>query len=210
MHLQVLEELEGEGHCVHECDISDPEQVLHMVNQVSERYGRLDVLVNNAAIYDETPVLRTSYSDWCAAWQRTMATNALGPANLCWCAANLMARGGGGAIVSVSSRGAVRGEPDAPGYGASKAALNSMSQSLAKALGHANIAVSVVAPGFVETEMAARVLQGPRGDLIRQESPFQRVATPDEVAHTVVFLANPESKWLSGAVVDCNGASYVH
>ena len=116
----------------------------------------------------------------------------------------------GGAIISISSRGAKRGEPDAVAYGASKAALNSLVQSTAMALGAANIAVAAVSPGFVETEMAASVLSGPRGEGIRAQSPFGRVAQPSEVAHAVLFLASPQSRWMSGSVVDCNGASYLH
>ena len=94
--------------------------------------------------------------------------------------------------------------------GASKAALNSMTQSLALALGRANVRVAAVAPGFVETDMAAEVLAGPRGSDIRGQSPFGRVATPAEVARVVLFLADTSSTWLSGSVVDCNGASYLH
>ena len=208
---ETLAELAGEGHCVHQCDVSSPEQCLQMVNGIASRYGRMDVLVNNAATYMDVPLLSTSFEDWTRAWQETLTTNVVGPASLSWAAANVMARQGGGAIVSVSSRGAKRGEPFASPYGASKAALNSMSQSLAAALGgQANIAVSAVAPGFVETDMASAVLEGPVGGAIRAQSPFGRVATPQEIARVVVFLAEPESCWLRGAVVDCNGASYLH
>lgn len=139
-----------------------------------------------------------------------MAVNVLGPACLSFLAANLMDRTGGGAIVSISSRGAKRGEPLASAYGASKAALNSMCQSLAIALGGRGISVTAVAPGFVETEMAEAVLSSPRGVEIRGQSPFNRVGTPEEVARVVLFLASEKSKWLSGSVVDCNGASFVH
>ena len=138
---ETLAELPGDGHCVHQCDVRSPEQCLRMVEGISSRYGRLDVLVNNAASYAEVPPLSTSFADWTQAWQDTLAANVLGPACLCWAAANVMARSGhtghNGAIVSVSSRGAKRGEPLASPYGASKAAINSLSQSLAAALGGA-------------------------------------------------------------------------
>ena len=207
----LLASLPGEGHSLAGCDVSDPEACLKMIEQVSSRYGRLDVLVNNAAIYAEAPPLASTYEEWTSCWKRHFEVNVLGPACLSWAAANLMAQQpGGGAIVAVSSRGAKRGEPDAVAYGASKAALNSMVQSMAKALGGRNIAVSAVAPGFTSTEMAAEVLAGPRGDSIRADSPFGRVATTEEVARVVVFLAMDESRWLSGSVVDANGASYLH
>jgi NAD(P)-dependent dehydrogenase (short-subunit alcohol dehydrogenase family) len=207
---ETLSQLSGEGHSIAQCDVSDSEACLRMVDQVSSRYGRLDVLVNNAAIYSEASPLSTSFEDWKACWEKHMALNVMGPACLSWCAANLMSQTGGGAIVSVSSRGAKRGEPLAPAYGASKAALNSMCQSLASALGGSGISVTAVAPGFTETEMAASVLASPRGDEVRSQSPFNRVAQPEEVARVVMFLASEKSKWLSGSVVDCNGASYFH
>jgi NAD(P)-dependent dehydrogenase (short-subunit alcohol dehydrogenase family) len=116
---------------------------------------------------------------------------------------------GGGRIVNVSSRGAFRGEPDSPAYGASKAGLNAMSQSLAKYLAPHNIYVMVVAPGWVDTDMATDSLKGPGGQEIRAQSPLGRVATADEVAYTVLFLASEGAEFLTGAVVDVNGASYL-
>ena len=120
-----------------------------------------------------------------------------------------MIKQGGGRIVNVSSRGAFRGEPEAPAYGASKAGLNQMSQSLAKALAPHNIFVGVVAPGFVETEMAKTKLEGESGVQIRSQSPLNRVAMPDEVARAVLFLAAPGTEFMTGAIVDVNGASYL-
>jgi NAD(P)-dependent dehydrogenase (short-subunit alcohol dehydrogenase family) len=120
-----------------------------------------------------------------------------------------MLRGGGGHIVNVSSRGAFRGEPSQPAYGASKAALVAFGQSLARALGGYGISVTAVAPGFTETDMAAEELAGPAGAERRAESPFCRVATPEEVAAAVVYLASPGAVFASGAVLDLNGASYL-
>jgi NAD(P)-dependent dehydrogenase (short-subunit alcohol dehydrogenase family) len=115
----------------------------------------------------------------------------------------------GGKIVNISSRGAFRGEPDAPAYGASKAALNAFSQSLAVALAPHGIFVGVVAPGFVETDMAAELLAGAGGDAIRRQSPMGRVARPDEIARAVQFLASEGIEFATGAIIDVNGASYL-
>ena len=87
--------------------------------------------------------------------------------------------------------------------------MNSMSQSLAKILGKYNISVTTVAPGFVETDMATATLESPQGEFIKNESPFSRVASPKEVAHTILFLAKEDSKFLSGGIVDINGASFL-
>lgn len=117
--------------------------------------------------------------------------------------------GRGGRIVNISSRGAFRGEPDSPAYGASKAGLNALGQSLAIALAPFGIAVATVAPGFVETEMVAEHLKPPQGDAIRAQSPFRRVAKPEEIAAAVLYLASPAAEWASGTIVDLNGASYL-
>jgi len=115
----------------------------------------------------------------------------------------------GGRIVNVTSRGAYRGEPRHPAYGASKAGLNSFGQSMARALAPLGIAVATVAPGYVETEMALDELNSPGGKQIRAQSPFNRVATPGEIAAAVVYLASAEAEWASGAILDLNGASYL-
>jgi NAD(P)-dependent dehydrogenase (short-subunit alcohol dehydrogenase family) len=137
-----------------------------------------------------------------------MQTNLIGAANAAFCAAQHMMRHGGGRIVNVSSRGAFRGEPDSPAYGASKAGVNAMSQSLAKALAPHNIIVTAVAPGWVETDMATDHL-AERGDEMRQQSPLGRIAQPREVAYTILFLASEGAEFLTGAIVDINGASYL-
>ena len=114
-----------------------------------------------------------------------------------------------GRVVNVGSRGAYRGEPDIPAYGASKAALHAFGQSMAQRLAPHGIAVTSVAPGFIETEMAGPALEGEAGERARAQSPFHRVARPDEVAAAVVALADPWSLWASGAVLDFNGASHL-
>jgi len=196
-------------HRTAQADVADPEQARSLVERVVGELGRIDVLVNNAGVYEEHPVLATGYEDWQRIWRRTLETNLLGPANLIHAAAPHMVAAGGGRIVNVSSRGAFRGEPDHPAYGASKAGLNSLGQSMAKALGPHGIYVTTVAPGFVDTDMAAPFLRGPGGDAIRAQSPLDRAATPQEVAKVIVFLATPGAESTTGAVVDVNGASYL-
>jgi 3-oxoacyl-[acyl-carrier protein] reductase len=206
---QTLAGLAGEGHMLVQAEIGDAAAVEAMVQAVASNYGRLDVLVNNAGVYADHPPGQSSYGDWQAAWSWIIQTNLIGAANASFCAARVMRAQGGGRIVNVSSRGAFRGEPTAPAYGASKAGMNAMAQSLAKALAPDNITVATVAPGFVETDMAADFLEGPDGDAIRGQSPFGRVARPDEVAVAVLFLASPEAAFSSGTIIDVNGASYL-
>jgi NAD(P)-dependent dehydrogenase (short-subunit alcohol dehydrogenase family) len=202
--------LAGEGHVVVGADLADAEAVRRMVDEAAAGLGGIDVLVNNAGVFFDHPIAATTYDEWRRGWDETLGVNLVGAANVTWCAVQHMLRGGqGGRIVNVSSRGAFRGEPDAPAYGASKAGLIAFGQSLARALGGHGIAVASVAPGFTETDMAAEELAGPRGDARRNESPFGRVATADEVAAAVLFLASREAEFTSGTVLDVNGASYL-
>lgn len=201
--------LPGGPHLVVEADIGDADAVERMVGTVAAELGRLDVLVNNAGIHEPHPIAEVSYDVWQARWRRTLETNLLGAANAAWCAARHMMGQGGGRIVNVSSRGAFRGEPEAPAYGASKAGMNAMSQSLAKALAPHGIFVGAVAPGFVTTERTAPFLDGPEGEEVRRQSPLGRVATPDEVAYAVVFLASAGAEFTTGTIIDVNGASYL-
>ncbi|HZS10562.1 MAG TPA: SDR family NAD(P)-dependent oxidoreductase [Blastocatellia bacterium] len=206
---ETLASLAGDSHTLVRADIGNPDEAQGLVETTVSRMGRLDILVNNAAIYEFHPINQVSYADWQRAWLQTVSTNLLGTANVMYHAARQMIRQGGGRIVNVSSRGAFRGEPNAPAYGASKAGLNAMSQSLAQSLAPHNVFVYVVAPGFVETEMAAFLLDGPEGEGIRNQSPLKRVARPDEVARTVLFLASEGTDYLTGCIVDVNGASYL-
>lgn len=206
---ETLKLLDGSGHQIFQADIADPEAVRRLVESVVSDMGGLHVLVNNAAIYTDHPIAGISYEEWQAQWKATIETNLLSAANLCYCAAQHMIAQGGGHIVNVSSRGAFRGEPNAPAYGASKAGMNAMGQSLAVALAPHKISVTTVAPGWVETDMAKDYLEGPMGDSIRAQSPTGRVATPEEVAAAVVFLASDEAFFMTGTIVDVNGASYL-
>ena len=205
---EVRDGLPGGGHVVVGADLADPDAVRRMVDQARKELGGLDVLVNNAGIYLEHAVTEVSYAEWQQAWQETLSVNLTGAANAIWCAVQYM-KGTGGKIINVSSRGAFRGEPHHPAYGASKGGLNALAGSMARALAPYGIAVATVAPGYVETDMTVDHLGSARGDEIRAQSPFNRVATPDEIAAAVVYLASPEAEWASGTIIDLNGASYL-
>ena len=206
---ETLASLPGSGHIVVQADLADNAAIQKMVETVITQMGGLNVLVNNAAIYEDHTITKVDYDTWQNSWLRTIQANLLGAANATFCAAQHMMQHGGGRIINISSRGAFRGEPDAPAYAASKAGLNAMGQSLAKALGGHKIYITTVAPGWVETDMAAAHLAGPDGDAIRAQSPLGRVATPDDVAYTVLFLASEGAEFLTGTIVDVNGASHL-
>jgi len=206
---ETVSTLTGDNHLIVQADMKEAEAVDEMVKTAVSHYGRLDILINNAGIFEDHPLAEVSYDEWQMRWKATIDTNLIGPANAMYCAGQQMIKQGGGRIVNVSSRGAFRGEPIGPAYGASKAGMNAMSQSLAKYLAPFNIFVGVVAPGFVQTEMAKEHLKGPQGDKIRSQSPLNRVATADEVAYGVLFLASDGAEFMTGSILDVNGASYL-
>src|SRR4051794_5967399 len=116
--------LPGSGHVVVGADLRDPDAVRAMVDAAAEGLGGIDVLVNNAGIFEPHPIAETTYEEWQAGWRDTLGVNLVGAANVTWCAVQHMLRGGrGGRIVNVSSRGAFRGGPGQPAYGAAKAGL---------------------------------------------------------------------------------------
>lgn len=206
---QLRNSLSGTGHITVGADVADATAVEKMVAQARAQLGRIDILVNNAGIYKEHPLNSTNYQDWQNIWQQIVNINLIGAVNVSYCVARHMMKNNCGRIINVTSRGAFRGEPTATAYGASKAALNSFSQSLAQHLAPYGIAVTAVAPGFVETDMTRSLLQSPQGETIRHQSPFNRVARPEEVANTILFLASEEAEFLTGGIVDVNGASYL-
>jgi 3-oxoacyl-[acyl-carrier protein] reductase len=206
---QTMRGLDGKGHLLARADVSTPAGARAAVEESVSGLGGLDIVVNNAGIFREQRIATVDFDGWQRAWQETLGVNLTGPANICYFAAQHMIGSGGGRIVNVSSRAAFRGEPTSPAYAASKAGVNIFSQSLAVALAPHNIFVGVVAPGFVETDMAAGMLSGQEGDAIRAQSPLGRVARPEEVAHAVLFLASEGAEFSTGAIIDVNGASYL-
>ena len=206
---ETLNSLTGEGHIVVQGDISQPDEASRIVEEVVTGLDRMDILVNNAALIEQFNFDDLSYEEWVAVWDRTLSANLVGHTNVTFCAAKQMKAQGGGKIVNISSRGAFRGEPTAPAYGASKAGMNAFGQSMAQALIKHNIFIYTLAPGYVETDRVAPILEGPEGENIKNQSPFGRVAKPEEVARAAVLLASEGTDFMTGCIVDINGASYL-
>ncbi|MFJ8000613.1 SDR family NAD(P)-dependent oxidoreductase [Streptomyces sp. NPDC096310] len=205
-----LESLPGTGHVLVGGDLSDPAEAARVADEAADALGGIDVLVNNAAVNAAHPLPTTGYDEWTAAWQHHLSVNLMATALLSHRAAHgMIARAASGRIVNIGSRGAFRGEPDHPAYGATKAAVHALGQSLAVSLAPYGIGVASVAPGFFDTERVASRLAGEEGERIRAQSPYGRVASADEIAEAVRWLASPGAEWSSGAVLDLNGASYL-
>jgi NAD(P)-dependent dehydrogenase (short-subunit alcohol dehydrogenase family) len=204
-----LAALPGAGHGLFPADLTVAAATEELMAGVLRTFGRIDVLVNNAGIYELHAPGEVAFAEWQQRWDRTLAANLTAPAHLSFLAARAMRRTDGGRIVNISSRGAFRGETRAPAYAAAKAGLNAFGQSLAKAFAAEHIFVFTIAPGWVDTDMAAGHLHGPRGSEIVQGIPLGRVATADEVGRTAAWLALDAPESMTGCIVDLNGASYL-
>jgi 3-oxoacyl-[acyl-carrier protein] reductase len=172
--------------------------------------GRIDVLVNNAGIFEASPI-ELSADEWLAQWERTMRVNLTAAAELCRLAVmHFREEKRGGRIVNVASRAAYRGDsPQHWHYAASKAGMIGMTKSIARGYAAENILAFAVCPGFTASEMIDDYMASRGGQKIVADIPLGRVATADEVAETVRWLAVDAPPSATGAVVDVNGASYV-
>jgi 3-oxoacyl-[acyl-carrier protein] reductase len=205
----VVEEIGAEKAVAIRADVADARQVAAMVDEIVTRFGRLDILVNNAARADANPFDGNDYEAWQHGWKRTFELNVFGAANAAFLAMRVMRRQGGGRIINVASRAAFRGETEFADYGASKAALVNLTRSIARACAKEGIIASCVAPGFVETEMARPLLDRDREAIVAQ-IPLGRVGSVEDVAAVILFLASPMADYLNGVTIDVNGGSWFH
>jgi NAD(P)-dependent dehydrogenase (short-subunit alcohol dehydrogenase family) len=172
--------------------------------------GRIDVLVNNAGIFEAAPIEQADEA-WVEGWERTMRVNLTASAELCRLAVlHFRQRGGGGRIVTVASRAAYRGDsPQHWHYAASKAGMIGMTKSIARGYAGEGILAFAVCPGFTMTGMAEDYLESRGGSKLLADIPLGRVASAEEVAETVRWLAVDAPPSATGAVIDVNGASFV-
>src|SRR5689334_25341715 len=177
---------------------------------LDELGGEIDVLVNNAGIY-EAVADNAPDDEWHAAWQRTLTINLQAAADLSRLAvSHFLDRGGGGRIINVTSRAAFRGDsPQHWHYAASKAAMVGMIRTIARGYAGDGILCFGIAPGFTVSEMTAEYLQGRGGARIVADIPLGRVASTDEVAEVIRWLATDAPASATGSIIDVNGASYV-
>ncbi|MBA4138791.1 MAG: 3-oxoacyl-ACP reductase [Opitutus sp.] len=206
---ETLASLAGDGHALFAADVADPAACEKLIADVLAHFGRLDVLINNAGVYEDDAIKAASYADWQRVWRRTLDTNLVGPANLTYLAVQHMRARRSGRIVNITSRAAFRGELTAQSYAASKAGLNILGQSLAQALAPDNIHVFTIAPGWIDTDMATASLTGPNAAQVLAQHPLGRVGTADELGATAAWLALEAPANLTGCIIDANGASYL-
>ncbi len=182
-------------------DTADPDNVLRAVRRVEDGLGRLDILVNNAAIAQEKPFETISVGDWDA----MMATNLRGPFLLCQALAPAMAKRGFGRIVNIASIGGQWGGFNQVHYAVAKAGLIMLTRSLAKIYSGQGVTTNAVAPGLVKTDMAAREIDSDEGKAKIVGIPAGRIAELREVSSAVVFLASGEAGHITGQTLNVNG-----
>lgn len=183
-------------------DITDYAQMKAAVDQVAEKFGRVDIMVNNAGISARGPLKDYDPADF----RKIMDLNVTAVFNGCKAAESVMRPQGGGVILNTSSMVSIYGQPGGVGYPASKSAVNGLTRSLARELGPSHIRVNAVLPGITRTDMVAALPK----DLIEKISapiPLGRVGEPEEVANVFLFLASDLASYVTGATVSVDGAA---
>jgi meso-butanediol dehydrogenase / (S,S)-butanediol dehydrogenase / diacetyl reductase len=184
-----------------ECDVSRPEQVAAAVARIAAHFGRIDVLVNNAGVAVFKPALEVTVDDW----SRVMATNLTGPFLCTQASVPVMLRTGGGSIVNIASISGVRASTLRLAYGTSKAALMHLTKQQAVEYGNVGVRVNAVAPGPVETAMAAQVHSADIRTSYHDAIPLARYGTVGEVADAVAFLCSDAARYINGQVLAVDG-----
>lgn len=205
----VLASLPGEGHLLLQADVSEPEEVRRMVAEAGEAFGRLDVLVNNAGIFEPTPFDTEDFDDWQAGWKRVIDTNLMSAVHATWAALPLMRSQGGGKVINVASRSAFRAETEAPAYAVSKAGMVNLTRCLARAEAKSGILAYCIAPGWVETAMARDSVRDLGLAALTADIPLKRIATVEDVAGVAVFLASDAANYLTGITIPIAGGSWM-
>jgi len=194
----------GAAASLQQFDVSDPEAADAGIREAAARTGRLDILVNNAGIVADNLVLRVKEEEW----NRVLAVNLSGVFHCVKAAARIMMRARYGRIVNITSVAGEMGNVGQGAYAASKAGVIGFTKSMARELAPRNITVNAVAPGFIDTEVVRRLPESLQQEYLKV-IPLGRWGTPQEVAEAVVFLALPQSGYITGHVLAVNGGLHM-
>ncbi|HOF17273.1 MAG TPA: 3-oxoacyl-[acyl-carrier-protein] reductase [Phycisphaerae bacterium] len=185
------------------CDVTDSEKFTQVIEDAAEKYGRLDVLVNNAGITRDNIVVMMDDKDWDLVLKVNLTSAFIGTR----AAARIMMRKRSGSIVNMSSYSGIEGNRGQANYAASKAGMIGMSKSAAKELAKRNVRINCVAPGFIQTEMTD-VLPQQAKDMALEQIPMQRFGKPQDIAKAVGFLASDASGYITGQVLSVDGGMH--
>jgi 3-oxoacyl-[acyl-carrier protein] reductase len=184
-------------------DMTDGAAITAMVEQALDAFGRIDILVNNAAIMNFEPFMESTE----ARWREEIETNVFGPLRLTHLVVPQMIRQGGGKIVNLSSQLALVGWEKAPVYSGTKGFILTWTKSLARELGSHNINVNAIGPGSIFTDMNANIYDEATKEQRRQNLPLRRWGTPRDVAECALFLASDAGSFLTGQMLGPNGGN---
>jgi 3-oxoacyl-[acyl-carrier protein] reductase len=185
-------------------DVTDAASVAETLSGVLDRYGRIDVLVNNAGITRDQLALRMKREDWDA----VLATNLSAAFTCIQAVLKPMVRQRSGRIINITSVVGQAGNAGQANYAASKAGLIGLTKALALELASRNVTVNAVAPGLIDTDMTRAISDGAQDDWAAK-IPLKRLGTPDDVAAAVAFLASDEASYITGHVLAVNGGMYL-
>jgi 3-oxoacyl-[acyl-carrier protein] reductase len=183
-----------------QADVTSPDDAQRSVERVEKEWGRLDILVNNAGIIRDDLFVRMEPE----AWKAVLETNLGGAYNFCRPVAYTMMKQRRGRIINISSVAAEFVNMGQTNYAASKGAINAFTRALAVELASRNVTVNAIAPGFIETDMSEAV-RNKAGDMIKKAIPMRRLGQPEDIARVAVFLAGPESAYMTGQVLTVDG-----
>ena len=186
-----------------QADVTDMSSVQEMINQALESWSKIDILVNNAAIWKESHI--DMMSDAIA--DETMSINFNGTLNCIRAVIPTMIKQQSGSIINISSTAAQRGEAFHSHYAASKGAVTSLTKSLASELGPKGIRVNCVCPGWTYSDMTAEVFRGGNDSIIAETIPLRRIGKAEDSAAAVVVLASDEASYITGISLNVNGGS---
>lgn len=190
----------GERAIAFRCNVTDKDQINDVVDQIAAKFGRVDVLVNNAGITKDRMLHKMADEDWFA----VINVNLSGTYYMCRKVVPMMREQASGSIINISSTAAY-GNPGQTNYSATKAGLQGFTRSLAIEMGRKNVRANCIAPGFIETEMQLAVPADILKASIENKVPMHRLGKPAELAAAVAFLASDDASWITGQTLFVSG-----
>ncbi|VVB52491.1 L-rhamnose 1-dehydrogenase (NADP(+)) [uncultured archaeon] len=181
-------------------DVSDRKQSKEVVKDTLERYGKIDILINNAGIIQDALISKMTEDQW----DKVITIDLKGPFNCIQAVVEAMTNHGTGEIINVSSIVGLYGNIGQSNYSAAKAGLIGLTKTLAKELGRKGIRVNAVAPGFIYTPMTATVPEKIL-EMMKEKTPVKRLGRPDDIAYALLYLASDEANFVNGAVLSVDG-----